>query len=159
MVDKVVVNIESDTLTPALNALMARFDDLTPLMKDIAGIMEAGVADNFEAEGRPAWDALSAVTIKRREKAGHWPVKILQAEGKLANSIVSAHTATEAFVGTNDVRAKVLHFGQPAGKSGKTTRGAPIPWGTIPARPFMSLAQADIDEIGKAALAYAAPNK
>ena len=151
------IKVESNTITPALNALAAKLGNLSPLMKDIAGIMEAGVEDNFDRQGIPAWDALSPVTIKRREKQGKWPGKMLQVTGQLASSVTSDFDAGSAVVGTNDVRAKTLHFGANKGAFGKTKRGAPIPWGNIPARPFMALSAGAIGDITRAIREFAKP--
>lgn len=150
-----IVKVESDTISPALQALGARLSDLTPLMRQIAAILESEIEDNFEAEGRPAWDALSPVTIKRREKGGHWPGKKLQVTGQLAASIESAHTATEATAGTNKEYAKTQQFGAAKGAFGATSKGAPIPWGDIPARPFINPSAQGIADIEAAVLAYA----
>lgn len=171
----VEIKIVSDTITPALDALAAKFADLTPLMKNIAGIMEAGVEENFAKEGQPAWNALSPVTLKRRAKEGHTG-KIMQVTGKLASSITSAHDATSAQVGTNDIRAKTLHFGAKKGAfgsysmlqkktaaTGKKSQHAifkkspviSLPWGDIPARPFVMLAPDALGDIEHAVLEYA----
>ena len=166
----VTVKIESDTLSPALQALGARIADLTPLMRNIAGILESEIEDNFAAEGRPAWDALSPVTIARREKSGHWPGKKLQVTGQLAASVESAHTSTEAVAGTNKEYAKTHQFGAKKGEFGKyslllksgkqkdTFKKSPvinIPWGDIPARPFINPSRQGIADIEAAVLAYA----
>ncbi len=98
---------------------MARGGDVTPVMRIIAGIMHDEVEENFAAEGHPRWPALAPATIAAREKAGHWPGKMLQVTGRLAASITQRATATRAIVGTNDKRAALLFLGGQAGRGHK----------------------------------------
>jgi len=41
----------------------------------------------------------------------------------------------------------VQQFGAKKGQFGKTRRGAPIPWGNIPARPFLGVSVSDRSDI------------
>lgn len=93
--------------------------DLTPVMRHIAGIMHDEVEENFAIEGRPRWPALAAATIAAREKAGHWPGKMLQVTGRLAAGITQRANSTQAIVGSNDVRAALLFLGGQAGRGHK----------------------------------------
>lgn len=43
-------------------------------------------------------------------------------------------------IGANAIQAAVLQFGARKGQFGNTKRGAPIPWGNIPARAYFPLA-------------------
>lgn len=61
----------------------------------------------------------------------------------LANSITSRATNTYAEVGTNKNYAPTHQFGARQGQYGRTKRGAPVPWGNVPARPFLGLSDAD----------------
>ena len=90
--------------------------------------------DNFDAQGRPAWAGLSPVTEARR-KAG----KILSQSRQLRNSIQPDSTDTEASLSTSDPKAATHQFGAKQGQYGKSKRGGPLPWGDIPARPFLPM--------------------
>jgi|CEGF01.1.fsa_nt_gi phage virion morphogenesis protein len=126
-----------------LDGLLNRLDDLSAPMALIAAQMESAAERAFDEEADPAtgepWAGLSDVTKARREKAGHWPGSILQVKGQLAASIESDYGKDFAQVGSNKVYAPVMFFGAEKGAIGKNKRGRPIPWGDIPARPFLGL--------------------
>lgn len=46
-------------------------------------------------------------------------------------------------VGSSLQYAAVQQFGARRGQFGRTRRGAPIPWGDIPPRPFLGVSEAD----------------
>ena len=48
-----------------------------------------------------------------------------------------------AEIGSNAIQAAVMQFGAAKGAFGTTTRGASIPWGNIPARPFLGFGDED----------------
>lgn len=152
----ITVNVDNAEVSIALERLIAGHEDLSPLMRNIAGILEYAVEENFAAGGRPAWEPLSTVTTGRRSKRGTWPGQMLQESGRLAASVVSESGRNFARVGTNDQKAATHQFGAAKGQFGKTKHGVPIPWGDIPARPFLALDESDLSEIGRAAIDYAA---
>lgn len=138
------IEVTSNSLGPALERLVGAAVDLTPLMMSIAEELRGAVEENFEAQGRPAWAPLSETTKSRRRGEG---AKILQDSGQLASSITVSHDATNAAVGTNKVYGPTQQFGAKKGEFGVTKRGAPIPWGDIPARPFLSVTEEDKEAI------------
>ncbi len=83
----------------------------TPLMRAIAGILDAETEANFSAEGRPKWLGLKPATIRARKKAGRWPGKILQGRGHLAASVSTRYNRTEAAIGSNLVYAAIQQLG------------------------------------------------
>lgn len=124
-------------------------------MRMIAGVMHDAVKENFAQEGRPKWSPLRPSTVKQRKKEGKWPGQILQrSSGGLASSIQPHATNDEAVAGTNKVYAKTQHFGAKKGQFGRTKRGAPIPWGDIPARPFLKLGDGDLKKIKEKTIDY-----
>lgn len=147
------VEFQDQEVRRALNRLIELGGDLTPAMKAAAGHLEAGVEDAFDRQRSPAdgaaWADLSDVTKARREKRDKWPGKILQVTGDLAGSISSGHDARSAVAGTNLVYAPTQQFGAERGEFGSTKRGAPIPWGDIPARPFLGASEETRGEIRK----------
>lgn len=66
---------------------------------------------------------------------------------RLSSEITAFHDRTAAGVGSNMIYAAVHQFGAAKGAFGKTKRGSPIPWGGIPARPFLGLGEKDSDQI------------
>lgn len=78
--------------------------------------------------------------------------KILIQTARLRNSIAFKVKGTSVAVGTNVVYAATHQFGAKAGNFGQTSRGQAIPFGDVPARPFLGISsddQAEIDRILK----------
>lgn len=133
----------------ALNELIRRVDDPSPAMRAIAGVLEEATEEAFRTESDPAtgiaWDPLSAVTLAvNPERRGG---SILQDSGLLAASVVSDYGRDYAEIGTNRVYAPTHQFGAKQGEFGTTSRGGPIPWGDIPARPFLGIGPQDEEDI------------
>ncbi len=138
MSDFIEVKIDDKQLQQALKRLADKTSDLTPLMQNIAGIMEDSVEENFEQEGRPKWQKLSPVTVKQRRKKGYWPGRILQMRGELASSITSDYDSNSAIVGTNKKYAAIHQFGGDAGRNKKVK---------IPARPYVRVGDGESKKI------------
>lgn len=150
-----------------LRELRGRGERTLPLMQVIAQDLENSTrlrfTDGRDPNGVP-WVPLSLATrIARARRASGGrvytkdrrrttaaftraflaPTQPLRDTGRLANSITSRATNDYAEVGTNVVYAKTHQFGARQGQYGRTKRGAPIPWGNVPARPFLGLSDAD----------------
>ena len=155
------IKIDDKGVNELLTALQHRLTDLSPVMKHIAGIMEDAVKKNFKEEGRPKWKPSG-----RADKRGG---KTLQDTGLLAASITSSSDANTAAVGTNRIYAAIHQFGgktsahkiRPRDKKALFWPGAghPVmevnhPGSVIPARPFLSLTDGDVEEIKRAISEY-----
>lgn len=57
-------------------------------------------------------------------------------------------------IGSPMIYAATQQFGAKRGAFGKTKRGAPVPWGDIPARPFLGLSAEDVETILELAADY-----
>lgn len=133
------ISVDNREVLSALGGLQARLSDLQPAMRDIGDDIKAEVDNAFRSGQSPygePWAPLSPVTIARRRKNSSVP---LRDTGRLANSISVFADAHSVTVGTNVEYASTHQFGARRGEFGKTRRGNPIPWGSIPARPFMPL--------------------
>jgi phage virion morphogenesis protein len=173
-----VIKLKVDTraLEDSMMALIRGLKDRRPLMKALAADMADAVEENFKQEGRPAWLGWSP-SYARRRKGG----KILQKSGRLASSIVPWSSNTVALVGTNVKYAAIHQEGgtitipsrsQQAyyrqGKNGqvgnrfvKKSRANYSEWHTLPeytitmpARPFLTLADTDITTLEYTTLTY-----
>ena len=121
--------------------------DLTPLMADIGEYLVRTTKDRFRDQEAPdgtPWAPLSEST-RRRKKINK--DRILTREGYLGGTIAFRASPDEVLVGSNLIYAGTHQFGAEKGAFGSTSRGSPIPWGDIPARPFLGLSDADADEI------------
>ena len=133
--------------------------DMTPLMRRIAGHLQASTEQSFDKQTSPdgkRWAKLKPSTINRRKKLNQIPIKILAGEGSLLASIASDFDANSAVAGTNRDYATTHQFGAKQGAFGKTKRGAPIPWGDIPARPFLGVSERTRGQISDEVLNFIA---
>lgn len=143
------IEVDASRFEATLEALQRGLADKSPLMKEIAFVMNDAVAENFEQGGRPTWLG---------KKTGD-PSK-LQASGRLRNSIVREFDESSATVGTNLLyalihqlggktkphvirarNAKALSFG------GRVVKSVNHPGSDIPARPYLMLTEEDSVEI------------
>lgn len=153
----IAVEIFDAGLKARLAKMIAANENPRPLTAAWALDLHGSVEDVLAAQGKPRWSALSPVTIARRKEKGHWPGKMLQVTGSLASSIQPDSGADFARVSTNKVYATTQHFGAAKGAFGRSKRG-PIPWGNIPARPFMVLTPAAKTQIVNRALKWVSGN-
>lgn len=139
------ITIDDRQVQAALTALISHVSDLTPALEDMGRALVNITEDAFQAEASPfgqAWDALSTSYVERpRDQGGRGGDSgpILQRDGLLAASIHYETRPDQLIFGAGREYAAVHQFGQPQGASGRTSRGAPIPWGTIPARPYLPI--------------------
>lgn len=177
------LELVNDGISKALSGIAGKVTQARPLMLQIAGVMADSAESNFSAQGRPKWAALSKESIEQRRKSGSWPGSILQESGRLASSIQSKATDTEAIVGTNvkyaaihqlggtiniPAQDKVLNFkkfnrGANKGKvrfskESKASFSQKIKTQAysikIPARPFLTVTPKEITEMRRLVIAY-----
>lgn len=145
-----------DRLNSLLDKLQRLVKDREPLTRNIAEILLAGVQDNFLKEGREnggsaTWKPLSDVTLNRRGKARNSPT--LRLSGELYQSLSISNDNDTAAVGTDKIYAATMHFGAKKGEFGSyrgpsgTWKPRPIPWGDIPARPYMMATNQEFEDI------------
>lgn len=147
----ITLTLPSD-LERALEELGKRVKRRGPLMEQIADIMHNAVDENFIHSGRPAWEPL-----KYRDG------KPLMDSGRLHTSITPWHDNDAAAVGTNVVYAAIQNFGgktkphviRPRNRralrfNGRYAAKVNHPGSDIPARPFLTLTDQDLEEIRQA---------
>lgn len=132
------IHLDDRAVRQALHELARRVSDMTPAMHDIGQALVEGIRDRIrdgqDWDGR-AFAPNSPVTL--RKKRGTKP---LVDTGTLVGSRLHyAAGRDQVEVGASAIQAAVLHFGAKRGAFGRTRRGAPLPWGDIPARPFMPI--------------------
>jgi phage virion morphogenesis protein len=163
------ITIHDEQVRASLNGMAARAGDLSRVMKIIAALVLVSVKRNFEVGGRPAkWAELKPSTLKKR-KSGGGPLVVQGNAGGLLGSIHSETTPTTATVGTDKIYAAVHQFGAKRGSFGMGLVGSfkrtgvmgslergggwdlssqrPLPWGDIPARPFLVIQDVDREDI------------
>lgn len=134
-----------------------QLSDLTPLMRRIASSVEEATRIRF-TQGKGPGGVPWAPSQRARETGG----QTLIDERRLINSITSRSDATTAEVGTNVIYAGTHQFGAAQGEFGAAigrTKPSekrpksqdffvPLPFGDIPARPFLGIDEGDEREIG-----------
>lgn len=129
------ITMNSTAIEAFTSQIQQRMANMTPLMQRIAAELVDETEQNFAAQGRPKWAGLKPVTIAGRGSSN----PILQVTGGLAGSITPFYGANFAGVGSNKVYAATQQFGAKKGQFGQSKRGNPLPWGDIPARPYIPI--------------------
>ncbi len=142
-----------------LEELVGRMERPLGFYKSVGEYMvSVAIPRNFANEAAPdgtPWASLRPVTLARRQKAGLASTAILRATGNMASKINYEATDQHARIGSPHIQAAVMQFGAEQGQfgafMGKDKRGRDhfhhLPWGNIPARPFLGLSPADEAEI------------
>lgn len=141
-----------DAVQNALRRLSAALDDMTPVNQEIGEYLVDSTRRRFAAGLSPddvPWARKSPVTIAaalaRKDKAD--PRPLFGPSGRLSRETQYRAGPGSVEVGSSLVYAAVQQLGARKGQFGRTSRGGPIPWGNIPARPFLGLDDADVDAI------------
>lgn len=169
------VKTDLDVISRLLQDLTGRLQDLTPVMRDIGEIILEHIKTNFRHGTAP-----DGTPWKPSQRALREGGKTLIDSSILRNSFHAQADRRSVLVGTADVRAITHQFGVPAGAYGTIqvavrehfrrragrepvrvrthTRRQRLPWGTIPARPFMpdsdNLPTTVIDDIRESVLDF-----
>ena len=148
------IDIEYDDtkVRAAFNRLLGATDDMTPVMRSIGEHLVNTTRERFRDEKSPggeAWAPLSAVTLARKTRNKD---KVLTEDGHLAGTISYIPGPNFVDVGSPRIYAATHQFGALKGQFGfaafDTRAGAfEIPWGDIPARPFLGISDDDANYI------------
>jgi phage virion morphogenesis protein len=137
-----ILKVDDSEIQEYLTQLQSKVQNLEPAYKIIGEYMILAIIDRYDkeitAEGQP-WAALSAATIKQKQRKGKIQ-KILQQDGDLRRTIIYQTSPTQLEIGTNRIYAAIHQFGGQAGRGKKVT---------IQARPFLGISEADKSEIVK----------
>ncbi|WP_158971986.1 phage virion morphogenesis protein [Chachezhania sediminis] len=152
----ITVEINDAQVRQALDEIARALTDLTPAMQDIGEYLTETTKERFRKgvspEGTP-WAPKSQATIDayvaRKDKVDFRPLH--GPSGRLSSEISYQAGPSQVEIGSNLIYAAVQHFGAEAGqfgaRIGTDKRGRfyfmPIPWGDIPARPFLGLSAED----------------
>lgn len=137
--------VDDRSVLEAFNRLLATGQDPRPQLDtigdDLANNIRLRIRESRSPDGSP-FAPLSPVTIARRRGGGKGAKPLLDT-GRFANGISHRVDANSVEVGTNAIQGPMLHFGAAKGAFGRTSRGAPIPWGNVPARPWLGVSVDD----------------
>lgn len=139
----ITIEVDDAALKRELADLIKRLEHPGDALSEIGEILTESTKQRFADQGGPGgepWAPNTDVTRARKENPN-----ILTEGGYLGDLIRYQVTdgGRTLEVGSDQVYAAVQQFGQPKGASGRTKRGSPIPWGDIPARPFLGVSDSD----------------
>ena len=143
------VKLDTSFADAALKALQDRLTDLRPVMQDIGRHLVQSTKDRFPTGKAPdgtAWAPKSPVTLERygARKSNRIDIRpLFGPNGDLSTQIHADATSDGVTWGSNLIYAAVMQFGAAKGAFGNAANGSPIPWGNIPARPFIGLPDDD----------------
>ena len=145
---KISIVLDDQAVQAAFTRLLKSGQDSQPLLASVGEIVlnstRARFADEEDPDGNP-WEPLKASTRARKTKNTD---RILTASGLLGGSSINIRAGRrQVEIGSSRLYAATHQFGAKKGQFGSTQRGAPIPWGDIPARPFLGLSAQDKEDI------------
>ena len=150
----ITIEFNDDELAPALARLDASLGDLTPLMEELGELWLASTRDRMkdgeDAEGNK-FAPRSEVTVQRYIEQGLSYGAPLNRSGDMRLNLAFDAGPDYIRIGSNAIQAAVMQFGAEQGEFGafigKDSKGRDhlhhIPWGDIPARPFLGFSEED----------------
>lgn len=143
------IKINDTQLQRRLNEILQGVTNLTPVLDDIGqGLIEhtrRNIAAGHDWQGR-AFAPNTALTLSRKKGS-----KPLINTGTFKDHRLFHHVSgSSVTIGAGGVQAAVLQFGARQGQFGRSKRNGPLPWGTIPPRPYLPLNDAGTDLVPEA---------
>jgi phage virion morphogenesis protein len=139
------VNVQTVGLEPVqslLRRMQENAGNVRPALTQIGRDFSDRIRQQFKQGISPygeRWAALSAVT-QSRNKGKRTGGKPLLDRGDLRKSISSyVNGNSSVSIGSGLKYAGLHQFGARQGQFGRTRRNGPIPWGNVPARPYMPI--------------------
>lgn len=144
----ITIEIKNDGISAGLQRALDALTNTQPLMNQLGEYLVESTKQRFPTGRAPdgsVWAPKSPVTLERYRRNGD------KADGRplfgpssaLSNNISAQAGPDVVEWGSDRVYAAVQQFGAAQGAFGRTSRNGPIPWGNIPARPFLGLSAED----------------
>lgn len=142
------IELDDGEFRMALTRIAEALADMTPVMQDIGELMVYSTKSRFlagEAPDGTPWAPKSQTTrdsyARRRDPIDDRP--LFGPSRRLSSEIHYSAGSEGVEWGSSLIYAATQHFGAARGSFGTTRRGGAIPWGDIPARPFLGLSEGD----------------
>lgn len=140
----ITVEIDDAQVRAMLAKLAKRGANPGPLLKEIGEELVDSTLKRFETSTAPdgaRWAPNRPSTLARWRGGSKNP---LIGEGRALSTQIRYRVADNAvIIGSPMKYAAVQQFGAKKGAFGSSRRGSPIPWGDIPARPFLGVSADD----------------
>jgi len=149
------IELKDDEISAALDRVARNLTDMSPLMNSIGELVEFQTEQRFEEgvspEGVP-WAPKSEATRAAYERRGvavdYRPLFGPNVDGEpLRKSFSRSYGPDFVEVGTNKIYSAVMQFGAKQGAFGADAAGHPVPWGNIPARPYLGISEENRTQI------------
>ncbi|RWR26796.1 phage virion morphogenesis protein [Sinirhodobacter populi] len=151
----ITVEINDAQIAQAFRQLEAALTDMTQPMRDIGEALVISTKDRMREGNSPDGSPFaprSATTLRAYEKrkAKHGP-KPLWLTGTMREQIAYSAATDQVEITSSAIQSAVMHFGAAQGAFGAwmgkdrlgRTHFHHIPWGNIPARPFLGISEQD----------------
>lgn len=146
------IELEAGEARAAIRSAIETLKDMTPVYTDIGEYLLDAHRQRFikgvDPDGKP-WAPKSATTLElyRRKGYGMLGKPLIGHTQSLSRMILRFVSKDGVVIGSNMIYAGVMQEGAAKGAFGKTSRGAPIPFGSIPARRWLGLSGEDEKKI------------
>lgn len=134
------LELKDDQILASIGRLQAGLEDMSEFTSEIAEFLAETSQQRIERSlGAPdgsAWLPKSPSTKTRDPRP-------LIDSGEMVKNINHKHGPDFAEVFATGVQVRTMQFGASKGAFGQTASGRPLPWGDIPARPFIGLSETD----------------
>ena len=147
------IELKSEAVEAALDRAARALDDTTPLMLDLGELLTRSTKERFAKGVSPdgiRWAPKSQTTLERygSRKSNRVDIRpLFGPSGALNSTIYHESGRDQTLVGSPMIYAAVQQFGAAKGAFGRMKNGAAIPWGAIPARPFLGISAEDTVDI------------
>lgn len=143
----ITLEVKFDDLEAALLRLGGGMADASEVTNEIGGFLAESAQQRIEKSlGAPDGSAWAAKSPFTRSK----DTRPLYDSGEMSRNINHQYGHDSVEVIATGVQVRTMQFGAAKGAFGQTEAGTPIPFGDIPARPFMGLSESDRSGIAEA---------
>ena len=132
------ITVSDSGVQAALRMLQTRLQNTQPALDAVGQALTEGVRARIQAG--TDWQGLPFAPNSPLTQARKGSNQPLIDSGTMASlRLYHRATANEVVVGNSAIQAAVLQFGARQGAFGRSKRGGPLPWGDIPARPYLPI--------------------
>ena len=147
---RIDIELDDRAARASLQRLIRAGTDLTPAMRAIGEHLLNTTRERFRDERAPDGTPWAPLSERTRERKSRNADRILTERGHLQGTLSYRAGRRLIEIGSTRIHAGTHQFGAARGAFGTTGRGQPIPFGDIPARPFLGVSAEDRTEINLA---------
>lgn len=130
----------------AISRMSSSLSNPRPVFQDIGEYLVDSTKRRFADKIAPDGERWADNSLMTRIRKGRNDPLIGETK-RLGREIHYRADSKQLLIGSALEYAAVQHFGARQGQFGKSSRNTPLPWGNIPARPFLGISEQDSVEI------------